>query len=294
MSFDAELFDSKVQVAGLSAFKAALAPLSAFSYNASLLPNEKGGSINVMVVPAKTAIEFAGDQETSTESATAVSVSLNGHAWSDSCISDATFTKSTAADINKYGINTAKAVAEKIVVSALSNATLANYGAAVFTGSHTVFDYADLADIGTACSKANMPKDGRTLIINPDYVGALRKDANFSDASAFGSAEVVKSGAISYAGGFTIYESNIIPSLTENLVGIACVKEGLAVAISPVIVQGAEAYLETNIVTDEESGIALTYKRWVSTKTGKQYVAFQALHGSKPCIAAGLKRIVSA
>ena len=291
MSFD--VIDSAIQTAGLSAYTAALSPVAVFSNKLEATPQIKYGTIGVGVVPEMTAIAFNGDSETSTSNESLVSVSLSLHSFRDAHIADADFTKANAANVANFGANAAKAVAQKILVDAWGEITLAKYGAAIFTGIASTFDYSDLVDIATACDTAKVPAT-RSLVLKETYVGNLLKDANVSDASAYGENTAVKQGVISRLAGMDVYKSTIIPSNSENLVGFVASPEAMAIAIAPVLVQSPESYLEYNVVTDPESGIALTYTRWYSTKARKHFIAFEALSGKSVAIAAGLKRIVSA
>lgn len=291
MSFD--VIDSAIQTAGLSAYTAALTPINAFSNKLEAQPAIKYGTIGVGIVPSMSAITFAGDAETSTSDESLVSVSLSLHSFRDAHIADADFSKANAANVAKMGANAAQAVAQKILVDMWGEITNAKYGAAIFTGAANTFDYTDLVDIATACDTALVPST-RTLVLKETYVGNLLKDANVSDVSAYGDKSAVQDGVIARLAGFDIRKSTIIPANGENLVGFVASPEAMAVAVAPVLVQAPESYLEYNIVTDEKSGLSMTYTRWYSTKARKHFIAFEALSGKKVAIAGGLKRIVSA
>ena len=67
--------------------------------------------------------------------------------------------------------------------------------------------YAAVVDLRTALSKANVPSDGRYLLVTPDFFALILKSPEFISASALGDA-VKATGAVGRIAGFNVYEWN--------------------------------------------------------------------------------------
>ena len=76
--------------------------------------------------------------------------------------------------------------------------------------------YAAIVDQRVAMNKANIPAEGRYLLVTPDFMAYILKSPEFIAASSLGD-EVKQSGAIGRITGFTVYEWN---DTTANLFGI--------------------------------------------------------------------------
>ena len=79
------------------------------------------------------------------------------------------------------------------------------------TAGTTAYDY--LLQMGTKLSEANVPKQGRWVIVPPWFVEKLAADERFTDASASGSTEALLNGMVRRAAGFDILESNNVPTV---------------------------------------------------------------------------------
>ena len=73
----------------------------------------------------------------------------------------------------------------------------------------TVYD--TIIDARTELSKANVPANGRFLLVSPEIYALLLKNDNFIHASVAGDA-VIASGAVGKIAGFTVFEDNTLNS----------------------------------------------------------------------------------
>jgi P22 coat protein - gene protein 5 len=73
--------------------------------------------------------------------------------------------------------------------------------------------WAQIVALRSKLNLANVPPDGRWLIIPDALSVALLQDNRFLDASRSGSTETLRAGEIGRAAGFTVYESNTVPQL---------------------------------------------------------------------------------
>lgn len=69
-------------------------------------------------------------------------------------------------------------------------------------------------------SRANVPANGRWVIIPPELTAAFLQDARFIDASQSGSTEAFRNGFLGRASGFDIYESNTVPTETAGVYSV--------------------------------------------------------------------------
>lgn len=90
--------------------------------------------------------------------------------------------------------------------------------------------YNTLVDLGTAMDEADIPTEGRYVVIPPWYHALLRKDPNFINANKSGSTAPLLNGEVGEAAGFSVLKSNntkqVSPGTTYN------VQAGVAMATS--------------------------------------------------------------
>lgn len=72
--------------------------------------------------------------------------------------------------------------------------------------------YGLIVNLRKALDKANVPTQGRYLVMTPDLEGYLLKDSRFVGAQNYGSTAPIQNGAIGTALGFTLYKSNNAPA----------------------------------------------------------------------------------
>jgi hypothetical protein len=121
-----------------------------------------------------------------------------------------------------------------VVTDILSLVTLANYGAAAFTGIASTFDADDVADLQLVCDDANWPTMGRSLLVKNAYRTSLVKDNAIQDASAYGDSDPIREGRVERLHGFDIHNSAEIPGNGQNLVGAAIYKSAILVGFASI------------------------------------------------------------
>ena len=97
------------------------------------------------------------------------------------------------------------AVEDAVSISALETQGTVNSTKTAVTASNI---YATIVGLRTALSNANVPTEGRWLIVSPDVYGLLLQDTtNFIRQSDL-SQELIQAGAVGKVAGFTVYESS--------------------------------------------------------------------------------------
>ena len=92
-------------------------------------------------------------------------------------------------------------------------------------------------DFRTTLNRDNVPTEGRWAIIPPELTAALLKDPRFTDASASGSTDALRSGFVGRIAGFDVFESNQTPDPTASTYAV--------IAGHPLAATYADQILET-------------------------------------------------
>lgn len=299
MAIDSALVGEIVSQNAFIAFRDALTPLAgAFATD---FGGEIGNNRQVVDVPVfngYTAGTYAGDYTTNaSNNVGAVTVTVNKHQYKTISLTDLEVSNngSGATNLINFGRKLGDALSLAVYQDVLSVVTAANYGTATaFTGTSTGFDSDDVVDIKTVCDAADMPRAGRSLILADAYYNALLKDTSVKNAQNYGSTEGIQAGMIPNLAGFGVWQTNAIPSNSENLVGFACVDSAIAVAMRYLRPQTGHQYIMAEPLTDAETGITLGVREWYDEAKGTKYLTIEANYGYAVGQAAGLKRILSA
>jgi hypothetical protein len=289
--------DDILSKAVLDGFVAAITPLTAFSTSFSNEAVKKGDKVSVPRVGAQDAAATKSNGAAYTiqdSDSDAVEISLGQPVYVSSGLDDVEIASSSALSLELFGKAKGAVLAKKIFQDIFSLVTSANYGAAVFTGLSSTFDSDDVIDIRTAVSAADMPLENRSLILDDAYVGALLKDAAIKSSDRFGSTTPIRDGSVGRIAGFDVFESTIIPSNSQNLVGIAAHPSGLAIAMRYLQPQAGNTYSAAYPVTDSKTGITIGVREGYDNLTGTKYKIWEAVYGYQVGIAAGIKRLISA
>ncbi|MEQ1862226.1 MAG: hypothetical protein ABMA13_20100 [Chthoniobacteraceae bacterium] len=177
--------------------------------------------------------------------------------------------RNSVIDLNQVMALKVEKLAEDVLDDIFSIATVANFGAAIFTGAASTFDRDDAVDIGTTVSQAHWPSAGRSLILESAYIGALVKDLNAPD-TAVGD-EVRREGMVARTGGWDLFEHPNMPTVAINRVGMACLPYALLTAFSPIEPSDEvrDNMSDYRIYTDPTTGLSLEYRSWGDPNSDK-------------------------
>lgn len=289
------LSDEIISQKALQAFTAELAPLRAFSTSFSDEAAAKGAVVQVPLLANLSASTTENDYETDTGSMGVVSVSLNRYQKCTVGITDRQWSESSAAVLEQFAVQQAKAVARAAIADIWAIILNVNYSAKT-TKTSSAFVSSDVRTIRKALSNAHVPASDRALILGPDYYDKILADTNVSVVSAlhYGGTEAIREGIVPRYLGFEVIESAIIPDNSESLTGFAVHPSALAIAFRTLAPQEPGEYLESRTVTDEKTGVSLGYRRHYSPAKGKHFCTFEAVYGRAVGVPEGLHRIVSA
>jgi hypothetical protein len=289
--------DDIIAMSALEAFCATLTPLNAFSTNFSADAAKKGDKVSIL---RTIAADAATNKTTHTAytiqdaDSDAVEIPLGQPKYVSWGLDDVEIASSSVLGMETYGKQKGFQLAKAVLQDIWSEITNANFGAAAFTGAATTFDVDDVADIKDACDDADMPEEGRSLILSNAYYTALLKDAGIQASDAFGGSEGIRQGMIPNLMGFNLFRSNLVPANAENLVGFAAHPGGLGVGMRYLQPQEGNTYNRAEALVDPESGLTIGLRDWYSNDTGVRNRVLECVYGFETGVAAGLKRMVSA
>lgn len=252
----------------------------------------RGKSVTVMIAGGDPAIEFGatGYAESQDADLTAVTVDLK-HLHSTkkfAPIDLAEFGEDYI--INAFVQNAVEELSAKVMLEVGGIVTSSNFteNDVVAAGS---FGYDSVVDLNTALSTAKASRN-RALVLNPAYIGALRKDATLTQAfsGAAQNSAVVTEGSVGRIAGMDVFEYSDLPGNSQNLTGWACGKDAIAVASalpSPAMFEG-----EVDSAVDP-SGLAVQV---LKSKAYDGFLRLSAtlLFGVKKARASSLVRVLSA
>lgn len=293
---NASLSDAIITKKAIEAFTAELAPLGAFSTDFSDETAAKGSVVNVPIPANITAGTTENAYETEDSGSLGVaSVPLTGYAKATVGITDKQFMNSSAARLENFAVQQAKAVARKIIADAWALIINATYSQKV-TKALASLTTADIRAMKVILDKADVGKSDRSLILNADAFDKVAGDTTITIANAmfYGGTEVVREGVIPRLLGLNVHMSNIVPGNSENLIGFAVHPSALALAIRTLVPQAPGEYLESRVIKDAKTGIGLGYRRHYSTAKGTHFCTFEAIYGAVAAVPAGLCRLVTA
>ena len=185
------------------------------------------------------------------------------------------------------------------ICSAITPTTVANpggnYGAPTVVGAAAAFDTDAVQDFATGLTTANWPRVGRSLILNENYTGNLKKDPALKNAQASGSDQTLREGATGRISGFDIFEAPV-PTNGLNLVGFAALPSALLIASAPIEPEQEvkDRLSDYRVMTDPDTGLTLTYRAWGSADFDQAKRIVEFCYGYAPGDAAQLVPLTSA
>ena len=285
----------------LPALKLGLTPINAISMTAVAdRPLYKGDTVIVDVVSAKTAGTYSTTFETGDSTSVGKSVTIGAPIFSSWYINPYVEGEPTAERFLALGKEAAYAVAKTALQNVLALFVNANIGSGAGDGQVRAaadYDSDDIADM-VKLAQTKGVAGGISAIHDLSYATALKKDASLKDASAYGGSELVRTGNLPPVLGVKPYYTDAFPTaLTDENVGVIFTgKTTAAVAIGaagdPTNQEGA-AGVRTEILSDPETGLSLTWRTWVNSGTGFHWGSVYVMMGQAFCQDAAVRIISS-
>jgi hypothetical protein len=141
------------------------------------------------------------------------------------------------------------------------------------------------------CDAAEIDAGECVLMLNAKAYGEVLADL---DAHAYGGTEAIRSGMIEGLFGFGAVMENDLLLKNENLVGAIVPRNAIGVAGRTVPILNPHLVIDSGTVTDEGSGLTLTFRRIGDANTDRTAMTGEALFGAKLLQPTKIVRIVSA
>jgi len=284
--------------AAFNAFMAVLTPIRAFASDFSAAASQKGTSVRVTFIPSAVAAgDWAGSYTTNSgATATGVDVQINRHKFITWQLTDVEASLNQLIRIEMFGRQMGFSLGKAVLQDIWSIILNANYGTPVFTGASSVFDSDSVVDIDAALDALYWPDMDRKLILNNLYYNSLIKDPSVKQAQAIGmigSEAPFQTGHLPNLLGMEVFESVLVPTNGENLVGFAAMPDAMAIAMRYLEPQDGNLYFQSAPITNE-SGMVLGFRDFYDNVTGTRYQSLEANYGFSLVNAAALKRLTSA
>lgn len=289
-----ELKLNKIIDSALIAFRQALLPLSAFStvFNDVVLQGTDKVSVPYFPLVTAASKNFDGTYQFDGSTTNSREVTINKRVYQPMSFTSAELARQPRLSPEKIGMMKGQKLAEDILADILSVVTLANFGAAAFTGAPSAFDSDDVTDLKVTLDQAKWPKQGRSLILDSTYEGALLKDSDIKSTAAVGTSSPIQQGVLPNISGFGIIGTNLVPANGENLVGMAVYPSAILVALSPI--EPKMKLVDYRVVTDPDTGLSIEYRAWEDPDTDSHKSVLECNYGYGTGEAAAIKRLVSA
>lgn len=298
--------DIKIMQDGLAALKVGLTPLKVFALDVGSDPAQKNEYVYVPLATARTGASYSNTYEDGNTTITGVSVRMTQHLMAPWHITEAQAAMTTTKAFEMSAVECGYALAAIVQNTVLNDITVAHFGSTEGTDELTfaasACDADKIAELRKVCVKTNKwreltPGYLGALVLDGAYTQVLMSDPAIRDRSA-SNKDALVSGQVGRLYGFDLFENNMVtastPGTGENLVGFAAQPGGLACAVRPIQPFGGKALEFEQIVTDPDSGISMSYRRWVNTGTGDMWGTFTVLMGSDLVDASRLVAVRSA
>lgn len=283
---------------GLEGFRAALLPVSAFATNFSADAAVRGDKIKVPWVGSQdAAVTFSGTYTMQDADMEGRDITLDKHEFVSWSLTDKELSDNPQVNLERFARQKGFQLGKKVLQDILSLVTAASYGDTEGTDKLTTaagsFDSDDVVDLSTYCDNKDFPEMDRSLILLPSYHAAIRKSMN--DASIFGSDIVVRQGKVPSIDTFgAVYKSSLIPTNSENLVGMAIHANAILVAMRYLAPQAGIPYSTAEAITDAETGFTFGFREWGDPNTGAMKRVLECVYGRRTGNTSAIVRIESA
>ena len=295
----AGLQNNIIAQSALEQFTSIMAPLSAFSTSFNGDAAQRGKTIDIVNLSnTSSAADFGGTYSAQNTEYGTSQITLDKHKFVTWHVTDTESSQSSAVELQRFGYQKGGDLAKAIFQDVLSSITAANFGNGAgdkLVVAATDFDADEVANLRAKGFAQDCYPDQMGLILNNDYFTSLLKDNSLAHAMNYGSAEVVQGGRVPSLFGIKgIYESNAIPTNSQNLVGFYTDPSALVIAMRYLQPLNTGEYIATRRLTDPTTGITMGYREYYEPSTGTQTAILESVYGYSVGVWQNLIRLLSA
>lgn len=281
----------------LDAFVTEITPLNAFARNFSAETVQRGDKVKVLFVDAASAALTFTDPGTYTiqdSTAQGLDITINQRKYVSWHLTTEQMANNPQVELRRFARQKGFALAKAVLQDIWSLVTLANYGAAIFTGAASTFDNTDAADMEATLDDALWPMSERSLILKPAYKAGLVKDIAIAGDLGVERSRVTSHSEVKTIHNFSLYKSALIPTNAENLIGMAAHPDGLLCAMRVLRPEPNQVLNMFEVLTHEDSGITITLREWYDPDKDQTNRVLECNYGRRVGNTGGIKRMTSA
>lgn len=295
-SINTNLQNNIISQSALEQFASILAPLNAFSTSFNDEASQRGNKVTILNLANTTsATDFGASTGYASQDTTfgQTQISLDNHKFVSWHITDKQRSESSAVELERFGYQKGADLAKAVFQDICSDIKNANFSdKKVSTASS--FDADDVADMRSLALGNNLPIEGCSLVLNNAHFTNLLKDSAVASALNYGSSDAIRGGNVPSLFGIpSVYESNSVPSNSENLQGFLAHPCGLAVAMRYLEPSNTQEYISARRVSDPKTGLVMGYREFYDAKMGVQTAVLECVYGSAVGRGEGIVRLVT-
>lgn len=220
----------------------------------------------------------------SSASATDVAITLADHNYVSAAFTDTEVATITLDMLRRVFIAPmANATVKSLFDSVISKTTVANFAGVAYSGTAANFNRIAVAGANQVATKANLPFDGRSMLLTPDAFGQLLADPSVAQYLSIGDTSVIRDGKVGRLHSIDIYEYNGFPTsgdtYDENLNGILSCREG-HVIVTRVPAAPTTGGGEQITVQDDDSKFAFALRQWYDWSKGTTNISASWITGA--------------
>lgn len=281
----------------LNQFLKLIAPLNAFAHDFSSEAAKVGDAVYVPLVSALSATTFGQSDnsgnpyEQTGGTVNAVTVNLTENHLVPVDITDLQAVNNSPARAQTFAEQAANALFDRVFGRILSCVTTANFET-VTTIAASGWSIPTVRLLRLKQNQNNVPKSGRSLIINPEAEDGIISHSSVINALNYGSSSPIQGGIIPQVLGYNVYAVNNIPVNGFSLNGLAIHRDAIAVAMRAKPPQDVSMLSAFEVMADPASGIVFNYRRHYNPGSGKFHINLEALFGFAAAVTQGAKLVV--
>ena len=183
-------------------------------------------------------------------------------------------------------------IVNRVLDDVFAQVTAANYSSSSAIDSSS-WNADSVVDVAKTLSEAGVPRQDRTLLVNPTYFAQLAKDDAIQNSAAYGGNDVVRDNSIGTVHGLGVVEYADLPHNDENLFGMGLHKSAILIG-SRLPDTANDGSVNVENVIDPDTGFGFQLREWTENKEAKVYITACAMYGTAIGNAAALHRVTSA
>jgi hypothetical protein len=293
INFNDKVFASEI----MNQFLKLIAPFGAFARDFSDEAAKVGDAVAVPLVSSLTATTFSqtdnsgNPYEQAGGTVNAITVNLDENHIVPVNITDLQAVNNSPARAETFAEQAANALFDRVFGRILSVVTTANYET-VTTIAASGWSTNAVLLLRLKMNQNNVPKTGRSLIINPEAENTIISNPAVIQWQNYGNTQPIQEGQVARLLGFDVHAVNNIPVNGFSLNGLAIHRDAIAVAMRHKPPQDTSMLTAYEVMRDAASGFVFGYRRHYNPGSGTFHINLEALFGRAAAITQGAKLVV--